>query len=170
MIIYLRFTSGEGRYIMDNALKEQLMRSMFRIRKVGMTFHQGFDINMGEIVVMNGIAKNASGLDKKICVSDIQTNLYITKPAVSQIFSSLEKKGYISREVDTNDRRKILVTLTPKGHEVVKHMKDYSNKMLSEIISRLGEDDTKQLIDLFNRFADISEDLKTETLQVDKKF
>lgn len=147
---------------MDSTLIEQLARSIFRFKKVGMTFQPEIDVSMGEIVVMNGIAKNASGLEQNISVSDIQNNLYITKPAVSQMLNSLEKKGYISREIDTNDRRKILVALTPKGQDIVKSMREYFNNMLSEIIDRLGEDNTIQLIELFNRFADISEELKSE--------
>ena len=154
---------------MNNALKEQLARSMFRFRKAVMTLHIGFDVSMGEIAVMNGMAEKASGNEKSMCVSDIQNNLHITKPAVSQIYSSLDKKGYIIREIDTSDRRKILVTLTPKGQEVLKDMKEQSGKMLNDVISRLGEEDTRHLIELFNRFADISDDIKQERTKMENK-
>jgi len=153
---------------MDSTLKEQLARSMFRFRKIGIMFHQGFDVNMGEIALMKGIADNETGLEKKTCVADIQSNLYITKPAISQMYNSLEKKGYITREIDIKDRRKIVAILTPEGQNVLKFMKESSNHMVSEIISRLGEDDTRQLIELFNRFADISEELKNEMVKTDR--
>ncbi len=149
---------------MDNTLNEQLVRSIFRFKKVGMSFHPELGVSMGEIIVMNGIARNSSVSDKSMCVSDIQTNLYITKPAVSQVLRSLEKKEYIIRTTDTDDRRKILIALTPKGQEFVKSLKEHFSSLLNEIISRFGEDNTKQLIELFNLFADISEDLKSETL------
>ena len=154
---------------MTGTLKEQLVRSIFRFRKIGMTYHLGYDINMSEIAVMSGIAENDEGTGAKVCASDIQSNLYITKPAISQVYGSLEKKGYILREIDTNDRRKILVTLTPKGFEVLKAMKEHSSTLLEAVISRLGQDDTRQLIELFNRFADITEDLKGEKSIMDQK-
>lgn len=154
---------------MNKTLKEQLARSMFRFRKVVMILHTGFDMSMGEIAVMNGVAEKATGNEKNMCVSDIQNNLHITKPAVSQIYSALEKKGYIIREIDTNDRRKILVTLTPKGQEVLKAMKVQSGKMLDDVISRLGEADTRHLIELFNRLVDISDDIKQERTKMEHK-
>ncbi len=153
----------------DEALKSQLGRSMFRFRKVGMAFNPGLDVNMGEIAILNGIANNDSGCDTNKCVDEVRNSLYMTKPAISQIYSSLEKKGYMTREIDMNDRRKILVKLTPDGHEILKKTKEYTEQVLNEIISRLGEDDTRQMIELFDRFADITEDLKTTKLRDEKK-
>jgi DNA-binding MarR family transcriptional regulator len=154
---------------MPDTLKEQLVRSIFRFRKIGLTYHLGYDVNMSEIAVMTGIARNTEGEGARFCASDIQNNLYITKPAVSQLYGSLEKKGYILREIDTSDRRKILVTLTPKGAEVLKALKEDTSLLLEGVIARLGEGDTRQMIELFNRFADISEDIKGEKTIADKK-
>lgn len=154
---------------MKDTLSEQLVRSMFRFKKVVMTSHHGLDINMGEIVVMSRIAEMASCDDNGMFVSDIQRNLHITKPAISQMYNSLEKRGYIVREIDPEDRRKIQVTLTTKGHEVLQEVKKYTGMMLDQVISRLGESDTKQLINLFNRFADISEEIKKEQIKIDNE-
>ena len=91
--------------------------------------------------------------------AELQKKLFISKPAVSQMYKSLEKKGYIYRETDKNDRRKVVVTLTPKGHEILQQVKEYFDDRLAEIITEFGEENTIQLIELFNRFADISESL-----------
>jgi DNA-binding MarR family transcriptional regulator len=146
---------------MNENLADQLIQSFLRFRKVGMLFHGGQDASVGEIVVMRGLAKKTSN-NKDFEVSDFHKDLHITKPAVSQIYSSLEKKGYITRNVDTSDRRKIVATLTPKGKEILKSMGDQFNKMINEIITRMGEDNSKQLISLFNRLSDISEDMRNE--------
>lgn len=150
---------------MDSTVTEQLVKSIFRFRKVAMIFHVGLDLNMGEIAVMKGIAEKAAGNSSSMCVSDIQNKLHITKPAVSQIYGSLEKKGYIIREIDSADRRKINVTLTAKGRDILDEMVKRAGKFLNEVVSRLGETDTKHLIDLFNRFADISDEIRRESTQ-----
>lgn len=147
---------------MDGNLKEQLIRVMLRFKKLGMTFPLGFDIRMGELFVMNGIAGNTS-------CSDIQSNLYITKPAVSQILNTLEKKGYVNREIDKSDRRKISVTLTPQGQEILKETKKYADMTLGTTISRFGEENTRQLISLLTQLVDISEEIKHEISPADKK-
>jgi len=154
---------------MDNSLKEQLIRSMFRFKKVGMAFRPRIDISMGEIALMKGLDDRSSNPGKKNFVSSVQKSLNITKPAISQMYNTLEKKGYITREIDTNDRRKIIVTLTPEGQEILKGMMGAADSLLNEVITRLGEEDTKQLIELFNRFVDVTESLRNERCENDNK-
>ena len=146
---------------MDVILKEQLIRSMFRFKKVvGVAFRPSVDVSMGEIALMKSLEDKTCHPGRKDLSSNVQNSLHITKPAISQMYNTLEKKGYITREIDTCDRRKIIATLTPEGREILKGMMVNANSMLDEIIARLGEDDTRQLIELFNRLADISEDIK----------
>ena len=146
---------------MDVILREQLIRSMFRFKKVaGGVFRPGVDISMGEIALMKSLENKPFHSGKNDLPSNVHNNLHITKPAISQMYNTLEKKGYIIREIDTSDRRKIIATLTPEGREVLKGMMKAANGMLDEVITRLGEEDTKQLIELFNRLADISEDIR----------
>ncbi len=154
---------------MDQSLKEQLVHAMFRFRKAGMTFPPGLDIRMSELFLMNGIAENASCPDKNVSVSDIQGDLPITKPAVSQMLNALEKKGYINREIDKSDRRKIAVTLTAQGLEILKQTREFADQAMETVISRFGEGNTRHLIELITLMADISEDLKRETLQANMK-
>jgi DNA-binding MarR family transcriptional regulator len=147
---------------MDRALKEQLIYAMLRFRKVGMDIPGEFDVRIGELFVLNGIAEHSIYPVKKVNVSDIHCNLHFTKPAVSQILNALEKKGYVSREIDKDDRRRIAVTLTPDGKEILSKTKEYTDQRIEKIISRFGEENTKELIRLFNLLSDISEDLKRE--------
>lgn len=144
---------------MDDKIKEQFVHAMFRFRKMGMTLPAEFDIRMTELFLMKSIAKRTSCTNKSVHVSDIQSNLHITKPAVSQMLNALEKRGYVKREMDTEDRRKIAVTLTSDGQEILKQTEEYFNRRLEETISRFGEENTKQLTELFNLLTDISEDL-----------
>lgn len=144
---------------MENHLKEQLARALFRFKKVGVDFPQELDISMGDLFLMNRLKTNTCESDNHATVADLQKKLFVSKPAVSQMYKSLEKKGYIQRETDKNDRRKVIVTMTPKGHEVLQSVKEYFDDRLSQIIEQFGEENTAALIDLFQRFADIAENL-----------
>ncbi len=147
---------------MDRALKDQYLYAMFRFRRVGMILPQGSDLNMTELIIMKDVVDNSSFSDNSIRTSEIQRELHITKSAISQAINSLEKKGYIERKTDTADRRRIIVTLTPTGEEVFEEIKQNVNQIMEEAISRLGEENTKQLIVLLNQASDISEDIKNE--------
>jgi len=92
-----------------------------------------------------------------VCVSSIQENLHISKPAVSQTLNSLEQKGFIHRTIDPNDRRKITVTLTCEGQTALNDAKMCFDKGLDSVLEQFGEENAKSLVELINRLMDIIE-------------
>jgi DNA-binding MarR family transcriptional regulator len=154
---------------MDNALRDRLMHAMFRFKKVGMIFPPGLDIHMGELFVMRSIDGTGPCPEHNNAVSDLPKHMMISKPAMSQLLNGLEKKGYISREIDKSDRRKISAALTPKGEEVLAATKAYADEMLDTVIARFGEENLLQLLALFTRLTDISEEVRQEMLNNEEK-
>lgn len=146
--------------MMNENLKEQYMRAIIRFRKVGIILPYTSDLNITELVVMRGLEENCPYSDSNISISEVQSGLHVTKSAISQMMNSLEKKGYIERKIDTEDRRKIVVTLTQAGKDILIETKESANHNLNKIISNLGDENTKQFIDLLNQVSDISEKLK----------
>ena len=74
-------------------------------------------MQMNEMVILQSIAGTCCrecpcmNLD----VPKIQKKLNISKPAISYILNTLEKKNYIIREIDPKDRRKVSISATPEG-------------------------------------------------------
>lgn len=145
---------------MNKALKEQYMRAVIRFRKTALIQPYGSNLSINELVVMRGLEDNCPYSESSINISEIKSELHITKSAISQMMNSLEKKGFIERKTDTNDRRKIVVKLTQTGKDILKETKKSANNKLNEIFSNLGNENTKQLITLLNQVSDISEELK----------
>jgi DNA-binding MarR family transcriptional regulator len=50
---------------------------------------------------------------------DLPSELGVTKQAVSQVIDLLVSRGYLEREPDTDDRRRVRLSLTGRGEEVV---------------------------------------------------
>jgi len=153
---------------MDRVLKEQLVQTMLRFKKIGMTFPLRLDIRIGELFVLNEIKEHSCCQDRSMNITEIQNNLFITKPAVSQILNSLERKGYVIRNIGKHDRRKIEVILTPEGKKVSEQAREFVDKNLEIVISRFGEENTKQMTTLFSKFADIFEEMKRESVQFEE--
>ncbi|MDR3293376.1 MAG: MarR family transcriptional regulator [Clostridiales bacterium] len=155
------------------ALKENLMRSIFRFKKVGVAVPQGesggeledLDISPSELFCMKSFSENSLESEKNVCSTDMQNLLYITKPAISRILTSLEEKGYVEREINKRNRRKLTVTLTDKGAETLRRAEKKVDEALSEVIRRFGESETLQFIEIFNRFADIADEVSGKFLQ-----
>lgn len=156
---------------MDQNLEVQLVHSIFQFKRL-ISSGLGMDaaenksgLNMTELILMNGFANNTYDSDTNVALSDIREYLAISKGAVSQMLGSLEKKGFINRDIDKNNRRNLIVTLTPEGHEILERQYDDFSNRLEKIISRLGADDVRQMVTIVNRMIEITNELNNEQAQ-----
>lgn len=146
---------------MKDHLKEQFISAMLRFKKVDMTFPVECEIQIVEMMIMQSIADCCLYNNNNIDVIKLQKRLHISKPAVSQTLNTLERKGYIIREIDPNDRRKIAVATTPKGLASFTQSKTCFDGTLRQVVERFGEDNMVELIKQLNRLSEIYADLKT---------
>lgn len=142
---------------MGSSLKDSFISASFRFKKVDACFPTECCIPLGEWVVMDKITNGCVCSSSRLNVSEIQTCMHLSKPAISQILNSLEKKGYIVRDIDLRDRRKIYVTATSEGSEVLKRTKTSYEQVLQEVVTQFGEKDMFNLIEYLNRLVDIYE-------------
>jgi DNA-binding MarR family transcriptional regulator len=96
---------------MDLIEQIQRLSSAFDALKKGPVFtHRGTDLYSSEIHLMKTVAshpdENASGVAKI---------LGVTKGAVSQTLSRLEKKGIFDKEYDPSSKNELRIWLTPFG-------------------------------------------------------
>ncbi len=152
-------------YIIDS-----LIHSIFRFRQIEIACRSfspvsGTDalqtehnISMAEVVVLTGIKKNIFG-NGDLTIPDL---LCISRAAVSQMLGNMEEKGYIKREINKEDRRKLLLSLTKKGNAIVDEHERKVMELLLKIVDEFGEAKTKQLITLTTNFLDTVEKVKSE--------
>ena len=67
----------------------------------------------------------------------VAAQLGISKQAVSQLIDIMVMRGYMQRTVDPEDRRRMLVTLTPRGEEAARVSWEAANSVDAELASRL---------------------------------
>lgn len=90
---------------------------------------------------------------------EIAAAMNMTGGRVAGILRSLEKKGYILRQTDEKDRRRVLVTITENGAECVKNGAAALRQSLSELCSIMGEEQTEQYISAMNAYLDAAAEL-----------
>jgi len=83
---------------------------------------------------------------KQLSVTEIAETLHLTHPAVIHSVKKLSEQGYLKSRNDKNDRRRNILSLSPKGHSVVKklmpvwtHIQEKTDEMLNEADSNLLE-------------------------------
>jgi len=142
-------------------LKERLIESLFKIKHLSSIYHMDMDsqmarsgISIAELTLMKTIKNNAPDSDHNLIISDIQKHLYTSAAAVSKMLGVLEKKGYIVREINRQNRRTLIITLTAEGKEMLNRLEAESGGKLMEIILRLGEKEAEQLIQSIDMFVD----------------
>ena len=136
---------------------EKFMSPLARVKKLGGGFGTGFTIPFGEFFLMKKLLEDAN-------LSGVEKPLHISKPAVSQMLGALEKKGYVKREINKTDRRKIQATLTPCGVEMLQKEQERYESSFDEIISSFGEDNASELVRLLSHFADIIEEKREKAV------
>ena len=74
----------------------------------------------------------------------------------STYLSPKTKKKYIVRTIGTDDRRKVLVSLTESGRRHIDKVYSSSLARSAGMLDLLGEEDAHDLLRLFGRIADLS--------------
>ena len=140
---------------MDVKLKNEFMKTFFRLQKIKSRFLASKDIAWSAIMLLKKL--DTDGNTDGIC--DL---LHITKPAVTYMLNSLEKDGCIIRNIDANDRRRIEINLTDKGRKLVETHKIQHERYFNELLTRLGDKNVRNYIKLINRFADVMDEVKED--------
>ena len=138
-----------GRKIMDYYnLAEEFLRNMQAIRNAdtGKGIQEG---PRGEAFALFYI-KEMSG---KIVPSDICGAAGVSSARVAVILNNLEGKGFITRRIDSDDRRKIIVELTPEGAEYAEEEQKRHMEKLIDTLMLLGEEDAKELVRITGKLA-----------------
>lgn len=143
-------------------MDDRLLCAMFRMKKLGSSFPFACDIQYGELSVMRRVIEDCPAEGKNLNVVEIQQTLHISKPAVSQILNSLERKGYILRSIDPQDRRKISVSPTQEGAATLQEATAQYERAMQELLQRFGEDNLNALVRQLEALMQVYDELRDE--------
>ena len=84
--------------------------------------------------------------DRNITATDIVNQTSILKPQVNKILDSLESRKLIKRQRSDKDKRYVFISLTPYGRRQYLHEHKNIIDLIEQLISSLGEINTRKLI------------------------
>jgi len=123
----------------ENHLKVFVMdlhnNMMHELREKAMKFNFTFS----QIEVLRYVIKK-----KNPTMKDIANYLHITPPSVTVIIESLNKKGFLKREVDKDDQRIIRIIITSKALKIFNTFKNKKLEIFKKIILKLNNKDQKE--------------------------
>jgi DNA-binding MarR family transcriptional regulator len=76
-------------------------------------------------------------------LSRIIVQLGLSKQAAGQLVDALVLRGYLDREVDTVDRRRLTISLTPRGAEAAAVARGAIERVDAGLAARVGAEDVE---------------------------
>jgi DNA-binding MarR family transcriptional regulator len=95
-------------------------------------------INMGDHPEMN--------------VTEVANYIGVTKGAVSQTITKLEKKGFIKRYKNSTNEKEVFIELTAAGREIYKTRKEVNERSLMPLLRELEKHPDEKIAFLVNMF------------------
>lgn len=109
------------------------------------------DFSHGELSILAYLRAERSGL----CSGELAESLGMTMPRISAAISGLVKKGLVTKSTDSEDRRKIRIHITPAGIEHIIKKETRLREHISNILSKLGEEDAGEYVRISERIQSI---------------
>lgn len=101
-----------------------------------------YGMSMGEDPVLEYLSRQDEGMNP----SDLAKTLGYSRPRMTRILDSLEEKGYIVREPDPADRRRVLASCTDAGRAYAHDHSSNGVSNLANCLSKLGDHDVGELL------------------------
>lgn len=153
----------------SKGIQEEMFRSMFRLKHLNMS-SMLTDISIGEYKILelcSGCRKCGAEAEGTY-VSGMAEKMQVSSPAVSRLLKGMEGKNYITRHADAKDRRNTRVFITEAGREKQEECREILNHFTEQVIDRMGEENMRQLLRLFNQMIDVMEDELKKTEKGDR--
>lgn len=110
------------------------------------------NISQGESGVLLYLLNSNSNVSQ----SELSENLGVTMPRIVVLINTLQKKELIEKNLDSNDKRKSIISITNKGKDNIIKKKKEAIKFIENVIKELDEQEIEQYIDISKKIERIS--------------
>ena len=87
------------------------------------------------------------GAGGPIPAGEVSARMHITTGTMTSVLDTLARNGYIERSADPDDRRRVLVDITPSAQAVLDQLLPEVQQLSKTVMSALSDDDLHELLD-----------------------
>lgn len=117
-----------------------------------------------ELLILKSI-RNRENMGETITSAEISDMFSISKAAVSQFVSSLEKRGFLTRRHSYDDRRRVYFETTEIGKSMVDKSNAYLDENFNIVKERLGLENFETLLRLVREATEILAEISKERVE-----
>jgi DNA-binding MarR family transcriptional regulator len=80
-------------------------------------------------------------------LSTLASRIEVSLPTMSNSISTLVERGWVARRRDPEDRRRVLIEITPQGCGVLERIRDVAQDHVEQALRGLSDAECEQVID-----------------------
>lgn len=145
---------GGHRMSEPTTLHDQILVALRRITRAidlrSRTLLQDYGLTAPQLATLNTISRL-----KSVTVGDIAKEIHLGKPTVTGILNRLERRRLIQRTRGDQDRRSVVVSLTPEGEQVLSTAPSLLQDEFQQELDKLKEWERTQILATLQRIADM---------------
>lgn len=143
-------------------ITKKLINSLLQFRTIHYHERLSNDLNLSQMKVLLTLAEESVGKKEDMIMSKLSSHCGLTRPALTQIINRLEIEGYVRRKPSLDNRREVIVMITERGLRKVQEEKKLIYDFFTDVVNRMGKEETKQFITLLDEFFTIIIESKKE--------
>ncbi|MCU5379692.1 MarR family winged helix-turn-helix transcriptional regulator [Bacillus cereus] len=86
-------------------------------------------------------------LNENTTANNIASTFNVTKSAVSQVLSKLEKQKMISKQVNPSNKREYFLTIGPNGSKYIERLSELDDVLIEKYFSKIDIEALQQMTD-----------------------
>jgi len=102
------------------------------------------------------------GEGEPMLTGEVAARMHITSGTVTSLLDNLERKHYIVRSNDRDDRRRVLVDITPAAQALLDEVLPAIQQVARQLIDRIGTQRQQALLDILDEIRDAAAEIPDE--------
>ncbi|PGU46304.1 MarR family winged helix-turn-helix transcriptional regulator [Bacillus cereus] len=104
-------------------------------------------------------------LNENTTANNIASTFNVTKSAVSQVLSKLEKQQMISKQVNPNNKREYFLTIGPNGSKYIERLSELDDVLIEKYFSKIDIEALQQMTDTLTKINKVIWEEKQKDLE-----
>ena len=93
----------------------------------------GFSLSLSQVFALQEIEKQT------LTITELAEKLQLERSSVSRLVDVLVKEDFVFRELNQNNRREVVLSLTEKGTRSIQRLRDQSVQFYNTILDKMSE-------------------------------
>ena len=132
----------------NNKVAILVKKAALEFDKISNSYFLKYELTASQFKILKYLYSTETG---KARVTDIENYYSLTHPTTIGLIDYLEKKNFIERVDNPNDKRGKLVSLTSKAREMEEELILVGNSIEKELTNSLTDKEKEELINLLNK-------------------